>query len=120
MFVLSATPAWAVKEWYDYYLEAREELIPAKKYAEAIKSLEAAVRLRPAASLNEQTYGLRFVDYVPYYWQGVCYLRTGDFNSAIRMMGYLARDGAGYRLGNWFFDRWLKRVEASRADAVRP
>jgi hypothetical protein len=38
----------------------------------------------------------------------------------LRMMGYLAGDGHGYRLGNWFFERWLKRVEASRADAPRP
>ena len=38
----------------------------------------------------------------------------------LRMMGYLAGDGGGYRLGNWFFERWLKRVEASRADAPRP
>jgi hypothetical protein len=28
VLVLSAAPAWAVKEWYDYYLEAREERIP--------------------------------------------------------------------------------------------
>jgi tetratricopeptide (TPR) repeat protein len=90
----AAPPAWAVKEWYDYYLEAREERIPAKQYAEAIKSLEAAVRLRPTPSLNEQTYGLRFVDYLPYYWQGICYLRTGDFNSAIRMFNIEERQGA--------------------------
>jgi hypothetical protein len=36
----------------------------------------------------------------------------------LRMMGYLAPDGASYRVGNWFFDRWLKRVAA--ADEVRP
>ena len=52
------------------------------------------MRLRPTPSLNEQTYGLRFVDYLPYYWQGVCYLRTGDFNSAIRMFNIEERQGA--------------------------
>ncbi|HEY3121161.1 MAG TPA: AAA family ATPase [Vicinamibacteria bacterium] len=36
----------------------------------------------------------------------------------LRMMGYLAPDGPTYRIGNWFFDRWLKRVAA--ADEVRP
>jgi len=35
-------------------------------------------------------------------------------------MGYLVADGARYRLGNWFFERWLKRVVASRPSAVRP
>ena len=38
----------------------------------------------------------------------------------LRMMGYLAGDGRGYRLGNWFFERWLKRVEASRTSEARP
>src|SRR5688572_22183399 len=92
--VLSAAPGWAVKEWYDYYLEARDGRIPAKQYAEAIKALEAAVRLRPASALNEQMYGLRFVDYLPYYWLGVCYQRTGDFNSAIRMFNIEEKQGA--------------------------
>ena len=35
--------------------------------------------------MNEQTYGLQFVDYLPYYHLGLCYLKTGDFNAAIRM-----------------------------------
>src|SRR4029079_2982688 len=91
---LLPAPSFAVKEWYDYYLEARDGRIPAKDYAEAIKSLEAAVRLRPASSLNEQMYGLRFVDYLPYYWLGVCYQRTGDFNSAIRMFNIEEKQGA--------------------------
>jgi tetratricopeptide (TPR) repeat protein len=91
---LSATPGWAVKEWYDYYLEARDNRIPAKQYPEAIKSLEAAVRLRPASALNEQMYGLRFVDYLPYYWLGICYQRTGDFNSAVRMFNIEEKQGA--------------------------
>jgi tetratricopeptide (TPR) repeat protein len=94
VLALSATPSFAVKEWYDYYLEARDDRIPAKQYPEAIKSLEAAVRLRPASALNEQMYGLRFVDYLPYYWLGVSYQRTGDFNSAIRMFNIEEKQGA--------------------------
>jgi hypothetical protein len=27
----------------------------------------------------------------------------------LSMLGYLAREGEGYRLGNWFFERWLRR-----------
>lgn len=39
----------------------------------------------------------------------------------LMMLGYLARgeDGA-YRLGNWFFERWLRRVAAARTGAARP
>jgi hypothetical protein len=27
----------------------------------------------------------------------------------LRMLGYLARDGEGWKLGNWLFERWLRR-----------
>ncbi len=27
----------------------------------------------------------------------------------LTMLGYLARDGGNWRLGNWFFERWLRR-----------
>jgi hypothetical protein len=37
----------------------------------------------------------------------------------LRQMGYLAGDTSSYRLGNWFFERWLKRVSA-RASEARP
>ena len=37
----------------------------------------------------------------------------------LRMMGYLTTDGTRYRVGNWFFERWLKRTVAARADAAR-
>jgi hypothetical protein len=33
----------------------------------------------------------------------------------LSMLGYLAREGDGYRLANWFFERWLRRrVTATR------
>ncbi len=35
----------------------------------------------------------------------------------LRMMGYLALESGRYRLGNWFFDRWLRRVVSERAEA---
>ena len=37
----------------------------------------------------------------------------------LRMMGYLAADDGGFRVGNWFFERWLRRVSAGRPDAAR-
>jgi hypothetical protein len=36
------------------------------------------------------------------------------------MLGYLATEGKEYRVGNWFFDRWLRRVAATRASEARP
>ena len=37
----------------------------------------------------------------------------------LEMMGYLAADGTHYRVGNWFFDRWLRRAEAPATEAWR-
>jgi hypothetical protein len=37
----------------------------------------------------------------------------------LERMGYLAADGSEYRVGNWFFDRWLRRVGATRASEAR-
>ena len=38
----------------------------------------------------------------------------------LMMLGYLAREGGDYRLGNWFFERWLRRVTAARTSAAMP
>jgi hypothetical protein len=32
----------------------------------------------------------------------------------LERMGYLAQEGERYRVGNWFFDRWLRRVAVAR------
>jgi predicted transcriptional regulator len=31
----------------------------------------------------------------------------------LRMMGYLTAENGSYRIGNWFFERWLRRVTTS-------
>jgi len=36
----------------------------------------------------------------------------------LRMMGYLTLEGGRFRLGNWFFERWLRRV--GTASEARP
>ncbi|HEY6549348.1 MAG TPA: hypothetical protein VI589_15640, partial [Vicinamibacteria bacterium] len=82
---LVAAPAWAIEEWYDHYLKARDRLIPTGKCTEALKELQAAVRLKPASGLNQVTYGLQFEQYLPYYWMGVCYQKLGDNQTAIKM-----------------------------------
>ena len=82
---LGATSTHAApRTWYDNYLEATDRLIPNKKYPEALAYLEQAVKAKPDSALEEQTYGLQFIDYLPYFYQGKCYLALGDYNSAIR------------------------------------
>jgi hypothetical protein len=38
----------------------------------------------------------------------------------LRMMGYLSVEGGTLRLGNWFFERWLKRVAAASSENRGP
>ena len=38
----------------------------------------------------------------------------------LTMMGYLADDDGRYVVGNWFFERWLRRVAAARTSEARP
>ncbi len=99
LLLLLASPAWAVKEWYDYYYDARDKLIPAGKCAEAISSLQEAIRLKPNSAVNERTYGMGFVDYLPYYHLGICYMRSGDLNSATRHFNIEESRGAIKRTG---------------------
>lgn len=74
----------AAQEWAEHYLAARDRHIPDGRYAEALRELDIAVRLKPHSALNEQTYGLDFVDYVPYYHIGLCQLRLGDAKTAVQ------------------------------------
>jgi tetratricopeptide (TPR) repeat protein len=77
------TPVRAASNtWYGYYLEG-EHLLKTKRYKEALESFGQAVKLKPDSALNEQTYGLEIIDYLPYFYEGQCYLALGDFNSAM-------------------------------------
>jgi len=61
----AAGPALAAREWYDYYLQARDKDIPGRKWSDCVRNLREALRLRPTPATNVQTYGLQFVDYLP-------------------------------------------------------
>ncbi len=70
--LVAASTARAAREWYDYYLQAKDRDIPARRWADCIANLREALRLRPVPANNVQTYGLQFVDYLPHYYLGVC------------------------------------------------
>ena len=107
----AASPAFAVKEWYVYYLDATEGKMKAGRYDDALRDLREAVRLKPTSAVNEQTYGLQFIDYLPYYHMGLCHLRKGDFKSALDM--FSAEEGRGaIRRSRLYKDLVRYRMEA--------
>lgn len=116
--LLSVSPAWAVKNWYDYYYNARDRLMPAGKWDEAIADLQQAVRLKPQSALQEQTYGLDFLDYLPYYQMGLCYLRKGDYDAAERMLEREEKAGA-IRKSPLYNELAKRRTEAQNGQRQR-
>jgi hypothetical protein len=94
LFVLAiAVPSGAVGTWYDYYLDARDKHIPAQQWDAALASLRQALKLKPDSGVDQRTYGMDFVDYFPYYYQGVVYHRTQQWDSAILMFNIEEKAG---------------------------
>jgi tetratricopeptide (TPR) repeat protein len=108
---LLASPAWAAKEWYEHYREA-QGLLRRGRYEEAVKSLREAIRQRPSSGLDVQTYGLEFIDYLPYYDQGLCHLALRDYNSALLMFNIEQEQGAILRRDHLRNQFLAKRLEA--------
>jgi tetratricopeptide (TPR) repeat protein len=93
LLALPAPRAWAVREWHDHYAEG-EAALRQGRFQQALKAFQDAVRLKSESELNARPYGMEFVEYVPYYKQGICYLKLGDFNSAERMFNIEEDKGA--------------------------
>ena len=116
--LLPAGRAWGVKNWYDHYLEARDRHMPAGLLDQSLEALQAAVLLKPQSALKEQTYGLEFVDYLPYYQMGLCYLRKGDFEAAERLFEREEISGA-IRKSPLYADLSKRRAEAQNGQRQR-
>jgi tetratricopeptide (TPR) repeat protein len=93
LVLAAAAPAWAAREWYVHYDDARK-LMKAGRYPDALVSLRQAQAIKPRSGLQEQTYGLDFVDYLPYYQQGVCLLRMGEHAAALEAFNAEEKQGA--------------------------
>lgn len=78
-----AGPALAAREWYDYYLQAKEIDVPARRWAACVDDIGQALKLRPRSATNVRTYGMGLVDYLPYYYLGLCLEAQGEHDKAI-------------------------------------
>jgi tetratricopeptide (TPR) repeat protein/Cdc6-like AAA superfamily ATPase len=116
---LHALPALAAKEWYDYYLEARDRDIPARKWADCVKDLRSAVLLRPAAGTNVRTYGQWFIDYLPDHYLGLCLLRMDDYPAAIEAFNRAEQQGAVKKAPQQYGELVRLRAEAQNAQAMQ-
>ncbi|HEY7508927.1 MAG TPA: hypothetical protein VIG50_01680 [Vicinamibacteria bacterium] len=85
--------AWAAREWYVSYEEA-VKAADRNRCDEALRSLDAAIAARPRSAMQEQTYGLEFVDYFPYYQRGLCLARQGRHAAAVEAFTAEEKQGA--------------------------
>lgn len=67
--------------WYNNYEKALKA-IEKNNWSAAIQYLHAALQEKDTPKLNAKTVGLRFVDYLPYYYLGLAYYRSGQFSDA--------------------------------------
>jgi tetratricopeptide (TPR) repeat protein len=117
LFLLPA-PALAVSEWYDFYLQARNRDIPAERWDTCEENVREALRLRPRPGVNVQTYGLRFLDYLPHHHLGLCLLRQEKYAEALAAFSAAEKAGmVGRSEARADFARL--RAEAQNAEAAR-
>ena len=75
-----ATTAFA--SWYDDY-DAGLNAARAGKWQSVIQKMTAAIAGNPKENDKARTYGAIFISYHPYYYRGVAYLNTGNYEKAI-------------------------------------
>jgi tetratricopeptide (TPR) repeat protein len=114
---LGAAPAWAAREWYDYYLQAQDD-VAARKWADCVRNVDQALKLRPNPGTNVRTYGMGLVNYLPYYYRGVCLQGQQEDAKAIEEFDREEQIGA-IRKTSLHADLIRRRGEAQSAEAAR-
>jgi tetratricopeptide (TPR) repeat protein len=79
--LLSASVALA--SWYDDY-NAGIEALRKGQWAVVVQKMTAAIKGNPKENNNSRTYGNIFINYHPYYYRGLAYLRTGKYEDAVK------------------------------------
>jgi tetratricopeptide (TPR) repeat protein len=117
LLAVPTAPAWAVREWHDFYAEG-EAALQQGRHQQALKAFQEAVRLKPDPELNARPYGMEFVQYLPYYKQGICYMKLGDFNSAERMFN-IEEDKGAIKRSDLYRELRKLRSEAQASERQR-
>ncbi len=112
-----AAPARAAREWYDYYLQAREDAARGR-FAECVRNVDRALRLRPTPGTNARTYGMDLVDYLPHYYRGVCLQGLADHGAAIEAFNLSEQQGA-VKKTSLHADLLRRRAESQAAEQAR-
>ncbi len=80
-FFIYTFPLQAQTQWYDYYADAQEAVSKAQ-WETAIDKLNHALEQKANPQPEVETYALKFVDYLPYFWRGVAHFNLGEMTRA--------------------------------------
>lgn len=80
-FLLLLSVTISAAAWYNHYEKA---LKAAKKeqWNSVIRCIQAALEEKKEPRLNARTVGIRFLDYLPYYYLGLAHYHKGNFKAA--------------------------------------
>jgi tetratricopeptide (TPR) repeat protein len=104
--VLFATPAVA-KEYYEYY-EDGLKAIDKKDWNAAISLMTEAIGKEPEENKRARSYGANFFAYHPYYYRGIAYYNTGQYEKAIADLQRALGNG---RINLGTPESWVLRAE---------
>jgi len=88
LLLVVAGPALAVQDWYEYYLQAKDDAAR-QRWSDCLRNVDRALALRPRSGLKLRTYGIEFIDYFPHYYRGVCLLQQPPAASDEAQLGRL-------------------------------
>ncbi|HUJ12668.1 MAG TPA: hypothetical protein VL284_02675 [Thermoanaerobaculia bacterium] len=72
----------AVASWYDDY-DAGIDAVRKGQWPTVIQKMTAAISGNGKETNNARTYGNIFINYHPFYYRGLAYLRTGQYQKAV-------------------------------------
>jgi len=113
--VLFCGPVLHAAQWYESY-EKGLTAVRAGRWQEAIQFLSDAIRDNPEEKANAATYGPNSVDYFPYVYRALAYLRTGDRKKALEDFEQSDRTKAVFQATS---DREAARVLLQNLDRLR-
>jgi tetratricopeptide (TPR) repeat protein len=83
----------AFAEWYKDY-ESGVDAIKKNQFDAAIPKLQSAIHQKSQEGANIKFYGMKFADYFPHYYLGLCFFRAKNFSSALNEFEKSEQDGA--------------------------
>lgn len=102
--------------WYNNYKRGKDA-VEKKNWGKAVRYLRAALEDKNEPRLKAKTYGLRFEDYLPYYYLGTAYYGNGLYKEAQTALEHSADYGVVRKTG--LYDT-LKEMLANCKEKLKP